>query len=99
LLLRGFWQYWERGAPLLVEVSVLSGSITFLWPASFGLFAYLDFGPCPLFLFLSLSWVLSFYKVWQGFIIWEGLKKDASIQRKKPANISLSLSLSLSLLY
>jgi len=23
----------------------------------------------PLFLFLSLSWVLSFYKVWHGFII------------------------------
>jgi len=28
-----------------------------------------NFGPCPLFLFLSLSWVLSFHKVWQGFII------------------------------
>jgi hypothetical protein len=23
----------------------------------------------PLFPFLSLSWVLSFYKVWQGFIV------------------------------
>ncbi len=31
----------------------------------------LDFGPYPLFLFLSLSWVLSlFYKIWQGFISW-----------------------------
>jgi hypothetical protein len=28
----------------------------------------LDFGPCPLFLFLSLSWVLFLNKVWQGFI-------------------------------
>jgi len=28
----------------------------------------LDFGPCPLVLFLSVSWVLSFYKVWQDFI-------------------------------
>jgi hypothetical protein len=26
----------------------------------------LDFGTCPLFLFLSLLWVLSFYKVLQG---------------------------------
>jgi hypothetical protein len=52
----------------LVEVSVLSGSHTSLCPASFGLFACLDFGACPLFLFLSLSWVLSFYKVRQGFI-------------------------------
>jgi hypothetical protein len=34
-----------------------------------GSFACLDFGPCSLFLFLSCSWVLSFYKVWQGFII------------------------------
>jgi hypothetical protein len=33
--------------------------------ASFGLFACLDFGPGPLFPFLSLSWVLSFYEVWQ----------------------------------
>ncbi len=40
-------------------------SFAFFWPASFGLFACLDFGPCPLFLFLSLSWVLSFYEVWQ----------------------------------
>jgi hypothetical protein len=50
----------------LVKVSVLNGSITSLWPASFALFAWLDFGPCPLFLFLSLSWVLSFDQVWQG---------------------------------
>jgi len=32
------------------------------------LFWAVDLGPCPLFLFLSLSWALSFYKVWQGFI-------------------------------
>ncbi len=51
-----------------VEGSVLSGLLSSLWPASFGLFETLDFGPCPLFLFLSLSWVLSFIKVWQGFI-------------------------------
>jgi hypothetical protein len=37
------------------EVLVLSGSLASLWPASFGLFVCLDFGPCPLFLFLSLS--------------------------------------------
>jgi hypothetical protein len=53
----------------LVEGSVLSGSLSSLWPASFAPFACLDFGPCPLFLFLSIAWVLSFYKVWQGFII------------------------------
>jgi hypothetical protein len=34
------------------------------------LLACLDFGPSPLFLLLSLSWVLSFCKVWQGFIIY-----------------------------
>jgi hypothetical protein len=45
----------------LLKVSVLSGSLTSLWPASFGLYACLDFGPCPKFLFLSLAWVLSFY--------------------------------------
>jgi len=28
--------------------SVLSGSLSSVWPASFGLFACLDFGPCPL---------------------------------------------------
>jgi hypothetical protein len=43
----------------LVKVSVLSGSLTSLWPASFGLYACLDFGPCAKFLFLSLAWVLS----------------------------------------
>jgi hypothetical protein len=47
----------------------ISGSTTSLWLASFGLFACLHFGPCPLFLYFSLSWVLSFHKVWQGFII------------------------------
>ncbi len=45
----------------LLKVSVLSGSLTSLWPASFGLYACLDFGPCVNFLFLSLAWVLSFY--------------------------------------
>jgi hypothetical protein len=38
---------WELSGTLLVEVSVLSGSITFLWPTSFGLFACLEFGPGP----------------------------------------------------
>jgi hypothetical protein len=37
-----------------------------VWHASFGLFACLDFGPSPLFLFLSLSEVLSSYEVWIG---------------------------------
>jgi hypothetical protein len=45
----------------MVKVSILSGTLSFLWPASFGLFPCLDFGPCPLFLFLSLGWVLSFF--------------------------------------
>ncbi len=31
----------------LVKVSVLSGSLTSACPTSFGLFACLDFGPCP----------------------------------------------------
>jgi len=50
---------------------VLDGSLSSWWIASFGLFVCLDFSPDPLFLFLSLSlsWVLSFYKIWQGFII------------------------------
>jgi hypothetical protein len=34
-----------------------------MWHAFFGLFACLDFGHSPLFLFLSLSWVLSLYEV------------------------------------
>jgi hypothetical protein len=46
------------------EGLILSGSLTL------GLFACLDFSPsCCLFHFLSLSWVLSFYGVLQGFII------------------------------
>ncbi len=77
-----------------MEVSVLSGSITFLWPASFGLLACLDFGPGPFFFFSSpFLGCFLFIKFWQDFIIWEGLKKHVSIQRKKPANISLFLSL------
>jgi hypothetical protein len=47
----------------LVKVSIFNGSFTSLWPASFGLYGCLDFGACPKFLFLSLAWVLSFYKV------------------------------------
>jgi hypothetical protein len=54
----------------LVKVLVPSGSLTYvcglpLW----GSFVYFDSCPCALFSFLSLSWVLSFYKVLQGFII------------------------------
>jgi hypothetical protein len=63
-----------------MEISILNGSLSSMWPASFaslsfvqlaslGSFACLDSGPGTLFLFLSLSWVLSFYKVRQGFII------------------------------
>jgi hypothetical protein len=51
-----------------IEVLILSCSLTPVLPAFFGLFACLDFDPCPLFLSLSLSWVLFFYEVWQGFI-------------------------------
>jgi hypothetical protein len=53
----------------MVEVSVLSGFLTSVWSASFGLLARLDFGPCPLILSLFLSSVLSFYDVWKSFII------------------------------
>ncbi len=44
-------------------------SLSFMWLASLGSFACLNCGLCTLFLFLFLSWVLSFYKVWQVFII------------------------------
>ncbi len=47
---------------------VLVHCCSMLSPLS-GSFACLDFGPCSLFLFLTCSWVLSFYKVWLGFII------------------------------
>jgi hypothetical protein len=47
----------------LMEILTLNGFLTSLWLAFFGLFACLDFGPCPLFLFLSISWVLYFHKV------------------------------------
>jgi hypothetical protein len=42
-----------------------------LWPASFGLFACLDFGPHPLFLFLFIKFgrVSSF--IWQNFLCHE----------------------------
>ncbi len=39
--------------------SILNGSLSLLWPASVGLFICLDFGPCPLFLLLSLCFFLS----------------------------------------
>ncbi len=39
----------------------LSGLLSSLWLTSFGLFACLDFGTGPFFLFLFFSWVLSFY--------------------------------------
>jgi hypothetical protein len=39
----------------MVEVSVVCGSLTSLWPASFGLFACLDFGPCHFFFSLLLG--------------------------------------------
>ncbi len=42
--------------------------LTSRWHTSFGLSTCLDFGLCPLFLFFALSWVLSFYELWQGFI-------------------------------
>jgi hypothetical protein len=45
----------------LVKFSVLSGSLTSLWLASFGLYACMDLGPCPFFIFLSLAWMLSLY--------------------------------------
>jgi len=51
----------------LLEGLVLNGSLSSLWPALFGLLAFLDFG--PYFFFSGLLWALSFYKVWQGFII------------------------------
>jgi hypothetical protein len=51
----------------LMEVLIFSGALSSMWPASFGRFACINFGPCPLFLFLLLSWVLSCYGVWQGF--------------------------------
>ncbi len=35
----------------------------------FGLLSCLDFGACPLFLFLSFSLGAFIYKAWQGFII------------------------------
>ncbi len=68
---------WGRSLKVQREIKrevfffLLSGSLSSLWPASFGLFACLPglWSLPPLFPFLSLSWVLSFYKVWQGFII------------------------------
>jgi hypothetical protein len=46
---------------------LLSGCFTFMWKASSWLFICHDFGPCCLFLLLSLYLVFSFYEVWQGF--------------------------------
>jgi hypothetical protein len=62
-------QLLELCAPPTLKHENLRNVQSSLWPAYFWLFVWLDFGPCPLFLFLSLSWVLSFYKGWQGFII------------------------------
>jgi hypothetical protein len=53
-----------------VEGSVFSGSLSSPHgglPLLGCLFAW-TLVHAPLFLFLSLAWVLSFYKVWQGFI-------------------------------
>jgi hypothetical protein len=50
------------------EGSVLSGSLSSWWAASFGLLLAWTLILAPCFFFLYLSWVLSFYKVWQGFI-------------------------------
>jgi hypothetical protein len=55
---------WLMCVRQLMESSVLSGSLSSLWPTSFALFPCPDFGPCLLFFFLSLSRVHSFYKVW-----------------------------------
>ncbi len=55
-----WWRFPYRVVPL-PQVSVPSDSLTSLWPISFGLYACLDFGACPKFLFLSLAWVVSFY--------------------------------------
>jgi hypothetical protein len=46
----------------------ISGSLTSMWPTSFGLLLAWTLVLAPLFLFISLSWVPS-YEVWQGFII------------------------------
>ncbi len=50
---------WWRVQFLVVSFPpwVLSDSLSSLRPASFGLLACLNFGPCPLFLFLSLLFI------------------------------------------
>ncbi len=70
----------------LVEGPVHSSSLSSLWPAFVGDFDCLNFDPCPFFPFfpfLSLSWVLSFSKVWQGFITLLTIKTEASFYIKK----------------
>jgi hypothetical protein len=49
-------------------------------PPSFELFACLDFGPCPVFLFLSLFLGALFFLVkgWQGFIIYKCARNNVS---------------------
>jgi hypothetical protein len=42
---------------------LLSGCLNFVWQAYFWLLTCLDFGPCCLFLLLSLYLVFSFYEV------------------------------------
>ncbi len=70
----------------LVEVLALRGSFFSLWPISFGLFACLDFGSGLLFLFLSLAWVLSFFKGWQGFHHFNYIWKVASLHSLNLSN-------------
>jgi hypothetical protein len=53
----------------LVKVLIFHVSVSSMWLTFLEFFCLLNFSPCILFLFLSLSSVLSFYKDWQGFII------------------------------
>jgi hypothetical protein len=63
----------------LVDGWVLNGSLSSFKPASFGLFACLDFGPCPLFffLFIKFSEVPSFYLA-KLFVSWIALVKPSN---------------------
>ncbi len=55
---------------MIRRVSLLSGSFTFVWHISFDMFVCMDFLVLALcFFFLSFSWVLSFFEVWQSFIV------------------------------
>jgi hypothetical protein len=70
-----------------VKGSALSGSLSSLWLACFGLFACLDFGPCLFVSFLSLSWVCFLKEVWQGFI--EGMVGEIRLKDKVTLQITL----------